>query len=152
MSILVKWKFYERIFWTAHFQQLWAHGIVSSQFLVKWVPDLSITSKPWCRQWFSGLGSMRTLGLTCEVSEDVWCQPPNGWSRFYLAVSALAPVYIQLQSWPGARPTKEISTELKFDQNLECSGLKCVQPITTKSCARHDNVTDICWISLWSPV
>ena len=38
LSTFVKWKFYELIFVTAHFQQLRAHGIVSSQFLVKWVP------------------------------------------------------------------------------------------------------------------
>ena len=37
MSTFVKWKFHELIFWTAHFQQLWAHGILSSLFLVKWV-------------------------------------------------------------------------------------------------------------------
>ena len=35
VSTFVKWKFNELIFWTAHFQQLRAHGIVSSQFLVK---------------------------------------------------------------------------------------------------------------------
>ena len=38
MSTFVKWKFHELIFWTAHFQQLWAHGILSSLFLVEWVP------------------------------------------------------------------------------------------------------------------
>ena len=38
MSTFVKWKFYVLVIWTAHFQQLWAHGIVSSLFLVKWVP------------------------------------------------------------------------------------------------------------------
>ena len=42
MSTFVKWKFYELIFWKAHFQQLWAHGIVSSQSLVKWVPGPSV--------------------------------------------------------------------------------------------------------------
>ena len=42
MSTFVKWKFYELIFWTAHFQELWAHGIVSSQFLVKWVLDCAL--------------------------------------------------------------------------------------------------------------
>ena len=33
MSTFMTCKFYELIFWTAHFQQLWAHGIVSSQFI-----------------------------------------------------------------------------------------------------------------------
>ena len=38
MSTFVKWEFYELIFSIAHFLKSWAHGIVSSQFLVKWVP------------------------------------------------------------------------------------------------------------------
>ena len=42
MSIFVKWKFYELTFWTAPFQQLWAPGILSSHFLVKWVQDVGI--------------------------------------------------------------------------------------------------------------
>ena len=29
----------------------------------------------------------------------------------------------------------------KFDQSLQCSGLKCTQPITTKFCIRHYSVT-----------
>ena len=29
----------------------------------------------------------------------------------------------------------------KFDQILQCSGLKCTLPITTKFCTRHDSVT-----------
>ena len=62
---------------------------------------------------------------------------------------------------PGTRPTDDIS--FKFDQNLQCSGLKCAQPITTKSCTRHDSIIvltfarcrcedsgDLCKISLWS--
>ena len=32
-------------------------------------------------------------------------------------------------------------SNLKFDQNLQCSGLKCTQPITTKFCTCHDSVT-----------
>ena len=45
------------------------------------------------------------------------------------------------QSWPGARPTNNISIE--FDKNLGCSGLKCAQPITTKFRTWHDSVTGI---------
>ena len=29
----------------------------------------------------------------------------------------------------------------KFDQNLQCSSLKCILPTTTKFCTRHDSVT-----------
>ena len=29
----------------------------------------------------------------------------------------------------------------KFDHNLQCFGLKCAQPITTKFCTRQDSVT-----------
>ena len=29
----------------------------------------------------------------------------------------------------------------KFDQNLQCSSLKCTLPTTTKFCTRHDSVT-----------
>ena len=29
----------------------------------------------------------------------------------------------------------------KFDQNLQCSSLKCTHPTTTKICTRHDSVT-----------
>ena len=32
---------------------------------------------------------------------------------------------------------------LKFNQNLECSSLKYVQPITTKFCTCHDSITVI---------
>ena len=46
MSTFVKWKFHELIFWTAHFQQLWAHGILSSLFLVKWVPGVTTPHPP----------------------------------------------------------------------------------------------------------
>ena len=42
-------------------------------------------------------------------------------------------------SWPCALPTNDIS--IKFDLNLQCSGLKCTQPITRKFCTRHDNLT-----------
>ena len=29
----------------------------------------------------------------------------------------------------------------KFDQNFECSGLECAQPIARKFCTLHDSVT-----------
>ena len=41
---------------------------------------------------------------------------------------------------PGAHPTI-IRWNSKFDQNLQCSGLKCTLPITTKFCTCYDNVT-----------
>ena len=31
----------------------------------------------------------------------------------------------------------------KFNQNLECSGLKYIQPITTKFCTSHNSVTAV---------
>ena len=40
----------------------------------------------------------------------------------------------------GTRPTNGIPSNSKFDQNLECSGLKYSQPITMKLCTRHDSV------------
>ena len=38
-------------------------------------------------------------------------------------------------------PLTTFQSNLKFDQNLQCSGLKCTLPITTKFCTRHDIVT-----------
>ena len=32
-------------------------------------------------------------------------------------------------------------SNLKFDKNSQCSGLKCAQPITMKFCTRHNSVT-----------
>ena len=37
----------------------------------------------------------------------------------------------------GGRPTNDISIE--FNQNLQCSSLKCTLPIKTKFCTRHDS-------------
>ena len=38
-------------------------------------------------------------------------------------------------------PLTVFRSNLTFDQNLECSSLKYVLPITTKFCTRHDSVT-----------
>ena len=38
-------------------------------------------------------------------------------------------------------PLTMFRSNLKFDQNLQCSGLKHTPPITTKCCTRHDSVT-----------
>ena len=43
MGTLGESKFYELI-WIVQFQQLWVHGIVSSLFLVKWVPGYSMVT------------------------------------------------------------------------------------------------------------
>ena len=40
----------------------------------------------------------------------------------------------------AAVPLTIFRSSSKFDQNLECSSLKCAQPITTKCCTRHDSV------------
>ena len=54
------------------------------------------------------------------------------WSWFskWSSLKAQAPV-----------PLTVFRSNLTFDQNLECSSLKCVLPITTKFCTRHDSVT-----------
>ena len=67
MSTFVKWKFHERIFWTAHFQQLWAHGILSSLFLVKWVPDR------WSHMIF--IGPFTATNLQCFLNGQL--KPPQ---------------------------------------------------------------------------
>ena len=42
----------------------------------------------------------------------------------------------------SAHPTNDISIENSaFDQNLQCSGLKCTLLITTQICTRHNSVT-----------
>ena len=38
-------------------------------------------------------------------------------------------------------PLKIFRLNSKFDQNLQCSCLKCALPITTKFCTRHDSYT-----------
>ena len=38
-------------------------------------------------------------------------------------------------------PLAVLWSNSKFDQKLSCSGVKYNQPITTKFCTRHDNVT-----------
>ena len=56
-------------------------------------------------------------------------------------------------SWHQATvPLTIFRSKPKSDQNLQCSGLKCVQLITTKFCTCHDSVTpcDMCKILLWS--
>ena len=41
------------------------------------------------------------------------------------------------------------SISIKFDKNLQCSGLKCAQSITMKFCIYHYSVRDVCENLLW---
>ena len=57
----------------------------------------------------------------------------------------------KLLSDQGPVPQTIFQSNLKFDPNLECAGLKCPPPITAKFCTRQDSETrDVCKVSLWS--
>ena len=45
----------------------------------------------------------------------------------------------------GPGSARGIRSNSKFDQNLQCSGLKHTLPTTTKFCTRHHNVTVVTW-------
>ena len=61
------------------------------------------------------------------------------WSANYELEDNVSPSVWNHFPGPGAHPTKDIS--IKFDQNLDCSSLKCALPITTKFCTCHNSVT-----------
>ena len=93
---------------------------------------------------------------SCEYKHKFLCKNPlckcrcfgtnEGWELFF----TLNPAYMtSIRLFIGCQhrnvlapvPLTIFRSNLKFDQNLECSSLKCVLPITTKFCTLHDSVT-----------
>ena len=104
-----------------------------------------VTNCPWYEPHVTGnivyVPSQWAMMLHCNVvshwlgAYTKWsgklCDPAmSGWCTRQCKYRYQAPV-----------PLKIFRSNSKFDQNLQCSGLKCTPPITTKFCTRHDSVT-----------
>ena len=62
------------------------------------------------------------------------------WRLFRFGLNVLTPTMAPI-------PLRIFRSNLKLDQNLQCSGLKCTQPITSKFCTGHDsNFAVICYV------
>ena len=59
----------------------------------------------------------------------IHCHTTKVFASFFVIAQVLVPI-----------PLTIFRSNSKFDQKLQCSGLRCTQPITTKFCTCHDNV------------
>ena len=66
------------------------------------------------------------------------------WIVFHMLISVIITFPRKAHGCPGPQapvPLTIFRSNSKFNQNLQCSGLKYILPITTKFCTRHDSYT-----------
>ena len=74
----------------------------------------------------------RNLYAAAQYARNRYDSP--GWSDMHR-------FYWQVRGYQVPLPLTLFRSNSKFNQNLECSGLKCALPITTKFCTGHDSYT-----------
>ena len=60
---------------------------------------------------------------------------------FLIGISILVRRHVYVRSPLATVPLTMFQSNLKLDQNFQCSGLKCTLPITTQFCTRDDRYT-----------
>ena len=124
-----------------HVHQWWLHGCVSGG-RTSTMRALNEEAMPKLENGSQYRREGGRWGLTAgSWGEQIAMENTRQWDFTYInggfivggetgTFRALAPV-----------PLTVFRSNSKFDPNLECSSLKCAQPITTKFCSRHDSYT-----------
>ena len=107
---------------TCHYQMVFVTPYTCHPHAMLVYPTLSATSR---RQW----DELEGRWLNQELTLQVW-RATCSTMKFSMMGLDLAPI-----------PLTIFRSNLKFDQNLKCSGLKCAVLITTKLWQYHNSVT-----------